>query len=76
MTGPGAVNLDASLFKRVRVGKLGETGEAQFRMEMFNSLNHPQFALPNARVDLPQGGTISSLSNSMRTIQFGLKVIF
>lgn len=76
LTGPGAVNLDASLFKRVRVRPLGEGGEVQFRAELFNSLNHPQFGLPNARVDLAQGGAISSLSNSMRQIQFGLKVIF
>jgi hypothetical protein len=76
LTGPGAVNLDASLFKRVHVPILGETGEVQFRTELFNSLNHPQFALPNARVDLAQGATISALSNSMRQIQFGLKVIF
>jgi hypothetical protein len=76
LTGPGAVNLDASLFKRVPVRKLGEHGEVQIRGELFNSLNHPQFALPNARVDLPQGGTITSLSNSMRQVQFGLKVIF
>jgi Carboxypeptidase regulatory-like domain/TonB dependent receptor-like, beta-barrel len=76
LTGPGAVNLDASLFKRIQVSKLGEAGEVQFRAELFNSLNHPQFALPNARVDLAQGGTITSLSNTMRQVQFGLKVIF
>lgn len=76
LIGPGAVNLDASLFKKVRVGLFGEGGELQFRAELFNSLNHPQFGLPNARVDLAQGGTISSLSTSMRQIQFGLKIIF
>jgi hypothetical protein len=32
---------------------------------------------PNgARVDLPQGGTLTSLANDMREIQFALKVVF
>ena len=76
LTGPGAVNLDFSLFKRLSVHKLGESGEIQFRGELFNALNHPQFSQPNTRIDLAQGGTISSLSNNMRQIQFVLKVIF
>ena len=76
LTGPGAVNLDFSLFKRLSVRKLGEAGEIQFRGELFNALNHPQFSQPNTRIDLAQGGTISSLSNNMRQIQFVLKVIF
>ncbi|MFL6447512.1 MAG: hypothetical protein ACJ746_07460 [Bryobacteraceae bacterium] len=48
----------------------------QFRAETFNILNHPQFANPNTRVDIPQGGTITTLSNDMREIQFALKVVF
>ncbi len=76
LTGPGAVNLDFSLFKRFPVRKLGESGEVQFRGELFNSLNHPQFGQPNARIDLPQGGTISGLSTNMRQVQFVIKVLF
>jgi Carboxypeptidase regulatory-like domain/TonB dependent receptor len=76
LTGPGAVNFDLSAFKNVPVPKFGETGDIQFRAEMFNAFNHPQFANPNNRVDLPQGGTITSLSNSMRIVQFGLKLLF
>jgi len=48
----------------------------QFRAELFNILNHPQFGASNLRVDLPQGDTITSLAAAMRQIQFGLKVIF
>ncbi len=76
LTGPGAVNLDFSLFKRIAVRKLGESGEVQLRAESFNMLNHPQFSLPNARVDLPQGATITSLANNMRQVQFGVKILF
>ena len=76
LIGPGATNLDSSLFKNFRVGWLGEAGEVQFRAEAFNTLNHPQFGLPNARVDIKNGATITSLSNEMREIQFGLKILF
>lgn len=76
LTGPGAVNFDFSVFKRIPVRRMGENGEVQFRAELFNLFNHPQFANPNARFDIPQGGTITSLANDMRQIQFGLKVLF
>lgn len=77
VTGPGAVNFDFSLFKRFPVRKLlGELGEVQFRGEFFNLFNHPQFGQPNATVNIPQGGTITFLSNSMRQIQFGVKILF
>jgi hypothetical protein len=39
-------------------------------------LNHPQFGLPNATVNIPQGGTITSTAAAMRQIQFGLKISF
>jgi hypothetical protein len=76
LIGPGAANLDSSLFKNFRLGWLGESGELQFRAEAFNTLNHPQFGLPNTRVDIKNGGTITSLSNEMREIQFGVKILF
>jgi hypothetical protein len=76
LEGPGAVNFDFSSFKTFKVRKLGEQGEIQVRGELFNLFNHPQFGQPNNRVDIPQGGTITFLSNSMRQVQFGLKVLF
>ncbi len=76
LDGPGAVNFDLSAFKNIPVPQFGESGDVQFRAEFFNAFNHPQFGTPNNRVDLAQGGTITSLSNSMRIVQFGLKVVF
>jgi hypothetical protein len=76
LTGPGAANVDFSAFKRFPIKKLTETSELQFRAEFFNFFNHPQFSLPNARVDIPQGGTITGLSTAMRQMQFGLKFLF
>jgi outer membrane receptor protein involved in Fe transport len=76
LVGPGAVNLDFSAFKSFPVPILGEQGSIQFRGEFFNILNHPQFGLPNATVNIPQGGAITSTAAAMRQIQFGLKISF
>ena len=76
LEGPGAVNFDISVFKNFPVPQFGEAGNVQFRGELFNAFNHPQFGAPNNRVDLAQGGTITSLSHDMRIVQFGLKVLF
>jgi hypothetical protein len=71
--GPGAVNLDASIFKRflIREGK-----EAQLRLESFNTLNHPQFGQPNTNVSVAAAGSITFLTNTMRQLQIGLKFLF
>ena len=74
--GPGAVNTDFSAFKSFGIPVLGEQGTLQFRAEFFNLFNHPQFALPNATVNIAQGGSITSTNNPMRQIQFALKLIF
>ncbi|MFQ5929732.1 MAG: TonB-dependent receptor domain-containing protein, partial [Acidobacteriota bacterium] len=58
LDGPGAVNFDFSFFKRVPVSALGEQGEVQFRVELFNAFNTPQFARPDRRVDRGRGATI------------------
>ncbi|MBI3471883.1 MAG: carboxypeptidase regulatory-like domain-containing protein [Candidatus Solibacter usitatus] len=76
LIGPGGVNFDCSVFKRVPVKRLGEGGEVQFRVEAFNAVNHTQFDIPNSRVDIPQGATITALATPMREMQLGLKVIF
>lgn len=85
LIGPGAVNFDFSLFKNFRTRILGDEGLVQFRAEAFNILNTPQFGNPNTRIDPDPdpnrkgqylGGSITSLRNTMREFQFGLKVIF
>ena len=73
---PGAANLDFSVFKQFPVTKLGEAGRVQVRGEFFNFLNHPQFGRPNANIDVPQAGTITSLATSMREVQLSVKVLF
>jgi outer membrane receptor protein involved in Fe transport len=71
--GPGRVNFDFSLFKEFRIK---EGMRLQFRTEIFNLLNTPQFDLPNATVDAGNAGTITSIVGTPRQIQLGAKVVF
>ena len=73
---PGAVNFDASIFKRYPLRKLGEAGQIQVRLEGFNIFNHPQFGQPNANISSPGAGTITVLTTTMRQMQAGLKIMF
>jgi hypothetical protein len=81
LRGPGQFNVDLSLIKTTRFGRV----ESELRIEAFNLLNHPQFAQPNGQLDNPGFGTITSmLSNpacascgtTERQIQLGLKLRF
>jgi hypothetical protein len=79
--GPGTTTLDASLFKMIRFPGQPERLNLQFRTELFNALNHPNFALPtNTDVfdstGAPTGsaGLLTATSTSAREIQFGLKI--
>ena len=70
--GPGAVQLDLSLFKSFRIRE-GHT--LQFRAEAFNFLNHPTFGQPNTTFANAAFGTIRSAGGS-REVQLALKYIF
>ena len=73
LRGPSRFNLDTSLFKDVAVS---ERVHVQFRGELFNVLNHPQFDLPNATIGNAQAGIISATLGTPRDIQLGLRLIF
>jgi hypothetical protein len=89
--GPGLMNLDFSLFKNNYIRKISETFNVQFRAEIFNILNHPNFALPvepdntdildstGAMLNPPDNGTagvITSTTTTSRELQFAIKVIW
>jgi hypothetical protein len=46
LIGPGITNLDFSVFKNNRIKRISETFNVQFRVEMFNIINHANFAPP------------------------------
>jgi hypothetical protein len=73
LRGPGTNNLDFAMFKSFRYRDIADF--AQFRTEIFNILNHPQFYLPNRFVDSPQFGTTSRARDS-RQIQLSLRFSF
>jgi len=46
LIGLGTTDLDFSIFKNNQIKKISENFNVQFRVEMFNILNHPNFAPP------------------------------
>jgi hypothetical protein len=72
LIGPGYANIDMSLAK---VFRFSEQSRLEFRAEVFNLFNHPNFDLPNATADSMQFGKVFSAGPS-RQIQFGLKLAF
>jgi hypothetical protein len=77
--GPGLVDLDFSLFKNIPIH---EAFKAQFRAEMFNLTNRPNYNSPNdnrailnadGSVNGSTPGRISLLNVPSRQIQFALK---
>ncbi len=73
LEGPGFKNVDFSMFKNFRIT---EAFKLQFRTELFNLFNTPQFNRPNNNISNPLPGQITSLVSPMRQIQFGLKLIW
>jgi hypothetical protein len=73
---PGVANADLSFFKNNYFGS-EDRFNAQFRFEMFNALNHPQWGGPDANVnDGGNFGKITSIANASRQIQLALKFVF
>jgi hypothetical protein len=82
IVGPGLFDMDFSIFKNFRVTERITT---QFRVEMFNVLNHPSFLPPldneavlnSATGTVPSNaGVVDTTSTDPRQIQFGLKINF
>ena len=72
LTGPGLVNFDASLFKDFN---FSESKRLQFRGEVFNVFNHPQFMIPGQTINTPTFGVITS-AGTAREMQLALKLYF
>ncbi|HET8922287.1 MAG TPA: TonB-dependent receptor [Candidatus Acidoferrum sp.] len=87
MIGPGITNLDFSVFKNNHIKRISESFNVQFRMEIFNILNHANFAPPgpgDGNTDIfdgtgspnPIGGVLVRTTIPERQIQFAIKFIF
>ncbi|MBI4875801.1 MAG: hypothetical protein HY822_14290, partial [Acidobacteria bacterium] len=72
LDGPGAVMVNASLSRRI---KFAESRALQLRVESFNLPNHPNFNLPENRVDIISGGSITRAKNN-RNFQLGARLEF
>ena len=83
--GPGQQNWDMSLAKLMNVGGIRESATLEFRWEVFNTFNHPNFNLPNQNSNIPNPqlnvaspsfGEITGTSTNPRIMQFALKYSF
>lgn len=86
--GPGLTTVDFSVFKNIRVTRISENFNVQFRAEFFNVLNHTNFLSPgflntfgqnNSVYDFdgtPLATALNQTSTTSRQIQLGLKLIF
>ena len=72
VTGPGTNSWDFSVIKDTQIA---ERTSIQFRAELFNIFNHPQFLLPVADPTSQAFGQITA-ARPAREIQFGLKLLF
>ncbi len=68
----GQISFDFSILRNFN---LRENWRLQFRGEMFNAFNHPNFGVPGRTFDGPGFGVVSSASAG-RQIQFGLRLTF
>jgi Carboxypeptidase regulatory-like domain/TonB dependent receptor len=71
--GPGLVNADFSVFKDFPIK---ERTKFQFRAEMFNIFNHPNFGNPSATLNTGSFGKVTLTTTNNRDIQFGAKLVF
>jgi hypothetical protein len=86
LIGPGVTSLDFSLFKNNHIRRISERFNLQFRAEIFNILNHPNFAPPIQGVNTdvfdgtgtpnPTAGLLTKTTTTAREIQFAVKIIF
>lgn len=72
LRGDGITNFDISALKNF---VFAEKKQLQFRLEVFNALNHPDFGLPGHTFGAPGFGVVSS-ARSGRTVQVGLRLVF
>ncbi|MGB2714586.1 MAG: carboxypeptidase-like regulatory domain-containing protein [Vicinamibacterales bacterium] len=71
--GPGDQQWDIALFKNI---SLKGTHKMQFRMEVFNFINHPNLSGPNTDITNANFGRIITKDGNRRDVQLGIRYIF
>lgn len=74
LRGPDYVDFDFGLARTFEY--FGEGRRLEFRWEMFNMFNTPQFGLPQNDISNSAAGRISTLAGDPRVMQFALKFVF
>lgn len=72
LAGPSTTAMDLKIGKNFRYA---EKYRLEFRAEMFNFTNTPNFGLPNGTLNSPSAGQITGAGDP-RIVQFGLKLAF
>ncbi|HEX6494872.1 MAG TPA: carboxypeptidase regulatory-like domain-containing protein [Acidobacteriaceae bacterium] len=73
LRGPRISVFDASLLKEFPIR---ERGNVEFRWEVFNVANTPEFGQPGGNITSGSAGQITSLSGDQRVMQFALRLSF
>ncbi len=74
--GPGLVNTDFSLIKRIVLDSVHKGLGLELRLESFNAFNHVNFGVPNLNIASGAFGRIGGTATDAREYQVGLKVRF
>lgn len=73
LNGPRTDVFDASLLREF---PMGEVANLEFRWEVFNVTNTPEFGQPSGNVSSSAAGSITTLSGDPRVMQFALRLSF
>jgi hypothetical protein len=84
LIGPGMVNADFSVLRNIPIPRISESFRVQWRAELFNAFNHPNFLPPLDNLNLfdatgrPIGsaGLLDATATPSRQIQFALKLLW
>jgi hypothetical protein len=73
--GPGVNNVDFAIHRFFPI-PIRESMKLEFRGELFNFFNHPEFSMPSVTLNLPQTGQITATSIPNRQVQLALKLMW
>jgi Carboxypeptidase regulatory-like domain/TonB dependent receptor len=73
LSADGIINIDSTLKRNFA---FSESKYIEFRLEAFNTANHPTFSAPNKSIGTASAGTITSTLNSNRILEAALKLYF